>query len=49
MTKRAVRSWRGFANHALLIACGSLLHAQQPQATDLLARALHLALGAWQN
>jgi hypothetical protein len=43
MIDRAFRSWRGIANHALLIACGSLLHAQQPQATDLLARALHLA------
>src|SRR5437870_2667178 len=28
---------------ALLIACSSCLEAQQPQAKDLLARALHLA------
>ena len=28
---------------ALLVACGSLMHAQRPEAKELLSRALHLA------
>jgi CHAT domain-containing protein len=43
MGNRTLRTWRGIANQIILVACGSLLCAQQPQANDLLARALHLA------